>query len=230
MNTQVSTYLEDKPLKFHEIEMLNLISKNYDSEQNFSFLDVGCATGVFIKCMSDKFFNASFTGIDPSEELINKAIKYDIKRAVFIKEKSESFEPETKFDCLLASGVLSIFDDYCEPLKSWLSWLKPDGKLFIFGRFNSEHIDTKVYFKNYFPTPNPCWESGLNVFSIRTISSFLKEMGYKSTFMKFELPVKVNKHPDPIRTFTLELSNGENLVVNGANTIAEHFFAEIERI
>ena len=70
----------------------------------------------------------------------------------------------------------------------------------------------------------------MSAFSIHTISRFLKQLGYKYEFQKFNLPIKLKEDVNnPIRTFTKEFENGERLIMDGANIVAEHFFLIIRR-
>ena len=121
------------------------------------------------------------------------------------------------------------FEEFETPLKKWLSWLSDEGLLFLFGRFNSRNVDTKIQFKNN-TRNDPKWEGGLSAFSIHTITNFLKELGFKCEFKRFHLPIEIKEDvSNPIRTFTKELKTGEKIVMDGANIIAEHYFVVIGR-
>lgn len=112
-------------------------------------LDIGCAAGAFIELMSTRFPEAHYTGFDVSQELIELAKnKLPEPNHKFIVADALTFFPEVKYEVIIASGVLSIFEDFEEPLAKWLSWFDEKGVLHIFGRFNSRDIDTIVRFRN----------------------------------------------------------------------------------
>ena len=124
--------------------------------------------------------------------------------------------------------MLSIFSDPEEVLRRWATWLAEDGHLYIFGRFNSQPIDTQILFRNHFDA-SPKWEGGLTSYSLEHISRGLEKDGYEVEARRFALVGELAPSPNPIRTFTVELANGSKLVLNGANVVAEHFFVIVTR-
>ena len=56
----------------------------------------------------------------------------------------------------------------------------------------------------------------------------LVKSSFKISLPKNNLEIEEDKN-NPIRTFTKELKNGEKIVMDGANIVAEHFFLIIER-
>lgn len=226
-NSQIAAYSAKRSPKEHDLELLEMIKTDVP---NFSgvVLDIGCAAGSFIDLMARTYPDATYRGIDISERLIaeasNRGISADVE---FLVSDALDFEPIEKFDIIIASGVMSIFDDFSIPLKKWLTWLRPGGNLYIFGRFNSEDIDTIIYFRNN-THESADWEGGLTSYSTQTVLSFINQLGFEGSFTKFYLPFEVAKNPsDPIRTFTVTTADGERLILNGANIMAEHYFLKI---
>ncbi len=226
-NTQIDAYRLPREPKYHELELLDLISKRHPGFHD-NMLDIGCAAGAFIELMSTKFPEAHYTGFDVSAELIELAKKKLTKlNHKFIVGDALTFSPEVKYEIIIASGVLSIFEKSEEPLTKWLSWLDEKGVLYLFGRFNSRDIDTIIRFRNN--KTGGDWEGGLTAYSVHTVRSFLAKNGYKCEFIRFVLPIALSESDDPIRTFTRTTTDGELLVLNGANLIAEYFFLIIEQ-
>lgn len=227
-NTQISAYTDNRGPKFHELELLELVSQDYSSFSG-RLLDIGCATGSFINIMAEAHPLASYTGIDISSSLIESASKLTRAAHVeFIVSDVLEFEPAEKYDIIVASGVLSIFDDFSAPLKNWLSWLRAGGKLYVFGGFNSENIDTIVHFRNNAIDKSAGWESGLTSYSTITVTKFLQELGFEASFKKFHLPIELPRDRDnPIRTYTVTTTDGQRLVLNGANINQEFFFLRV---
>jgi len=227
LNTQITAYSAERSPKAHDKQLLEMIKVDFPSFFG-AVLDIGCAAGSFIELMSHTYPGATYTGIDISDGLIAKALRRQIPaKAEFLVSDAVEFEPVEKFDIVIASGVLSIFDDFSTPLKKWLTWLKPGGKMYVFGRFNSENIDTIIFFRNN-AYASADWEGGLTSYSVRTILSFVEQLGLKAVFTKFHLPFDLPRDPDdPIRTFTVPLAGGQRMVLNGANVVAEHHFLKI---
>ena len=228
INSQIEAYLnEPEKLKYNIIELIDIITSEIEADNPGEALDIGCAAGALVRNLSRKLNNFNFTGFDISEDLIGFANKYrENDKSNFLVGDFNSMNFDKKFDLITASGVLSIFQDL-SPLEKWLSWLKQDGLLFIFGRFNSRDIDTQILFRNNKVEPS-IWEGGLTSFSIQTVSKHLKKLGYESRFQKFKLPIELDEDlSNPIRTFTKTTENGEKIVLDGANIIAEHFFVTV---
>ena len=226
-NRQIGAYHNQQTLKQHQQEQISIIKADYP-EFCGTVLDIGCANGTFIEAMRAVYPTASYTGIDLSEELIELARRRlpgdDV--SLFV-ENVLSYQPAAGFDIIVASGVLSIFEDHEPVLKKWLSWMNSGGRLYIFGRFNSKNIDTIVRFRNNYNQGD--WEGGLTSYSIQTVSRVLEQSGYKHAFKRFTLNMELAEGEDPIRTYTVNCQDGTTLVLNGANTVAEHYFLTVTR-
>jgi hypothetical protein len=137
------------------------------------------------------------------------------------------YQPDGVFDLVVASGILSIWEDFRVPLSRWCEWLSPLGVLHIFGRFNSDNVDTITRFRE--GGSLGVWESGFTSYSIGTVGEFLKQQGYSCSFEPFVLQRDIERSASPIATFTVQLKDGGRLVLNGANIRAEHFFLTVTR-
>ena len=224
--TQKEAYQSGRELKEHEAQLLDKIILKFAND-TISMLDIGCADGLFCRHLSKALPKSSITGIDISEKFISQAKSHNHSNCKFLPGNAESFIPDQPFDLIVASGILSVFDDFEPLLKKWLSWLKPDGTMIVFGRFNSMDIDVKISFRNNLNQSG--WEGGLNAYSIATVGKFLKNHGYKYEFSKFHLEKLIPKQDDPIRTYTVITEDGDKMIVNGANLIAEHFHLTINK-
>jgi trans-aconitate methyltransferase len=177
--------------------------------------------------MNKQFPAANYAGFDISSELIEMARQnHDLNNCSFEVSDALKYIPDASFDIIIASGVLSIFEDFREPLQKWLSWLATGGRLYVFGRFNSRDMDTIVQFRNNVKGDD--WEGGLSSYSVHTIGRFLSEKEYNYEFRRFKLEMDLQESDDPIRTYTITTSDGDRMVVNGANIIAEHYFLIIQ--
>lgn len=228
-NTQIDAYRVEREIKHHDVELLNLIKQDLHTHTRSSVLDIGCAAGAFIGQMSAEFPQYHYTGFDISSALIDLAKAKNLpNNCEFFVGDAIGYQPQQHYDIVIASGVLSIFDDFRVPLKKWLSWLNESGKLYIFGRFNSKNIDTIIQFRNNHNESSD-WEGGLTSYATKTVEDYCQSLGFNAVFHRFKLPIKLNERDDPIRTYTIETADGNRLVVNGANIIAEQFFCCISK-
>jgi SAM-dependent methyltransferase len=223
-NTQIDTYLRPRDLKDHEKRQLELIAQRRPDFRG-RCLDIGCATGNFLRAMVESWPDASYCGIDVSAELL-AAAREAVPAAAFLEADAVDFEPGQPFDVIVAAGVLSIFDEFAPVLDRWLSWLAPGGLLLVFGRFNSRPVDTIIRFRS--DRTGGEWQSGLTAYSVATVSEHLRRHDAKFTFERFVPGFTLEQHEDPIRNYTLDCDDGRRLLVNGANVVAEYHFLVVE--
>jgi trans-aconitate methyltransferase len=229
INTQIDAYKKERGPKEHELEMLELI-KETAPEFSGHLLDIACASGNFLKLLRTEFPKANLTGFDLSEELLGLArekLKSDTSLELDIAD-ALSYVPKRKFDVIIASGIMSVFEDFTVPLEKWLSWLDEKGSLFIFGCFNSRDIDVIMKFRNNAIGKN--WEHGLTRYSILTVEKYLKEKGYACTFKPFDLKIDIDEGSDPTHSYTVMTSNGKKIILTGANVVTELYFLIIKKI
>jgi len=76
--------------------------------QSYSFLDIGCGNGRFLKYIAQKKEKFEYTGIDNSEELLTEARKISIPSSKFynLDLTSEWDLKEKKYDLIVCFGVL----------------------------------------------------------------------------------------------------------------------------
>ena len=227
-NKQVEAYLKPRQLKEHEKELLQMIQADHP-EFRGRVLDIGCGSGHFLGAMSRFYPEADYVGIDLSDEMLQIAREQLAQvRAQLLKKDAAAYQPEAPFDIEIASGILSIFEEFEPVLDEWISWLKPGGRLYIFGRFNSAPVDTLIRFRNH-AVGNGEWESGLTAYSIQTVEKFLQSRGVQYSFKRFRLNLDLPKKGNPIQTYTVKLEDGSRMVLNGANIVAEHYFLSIQK-
>lgn len=235
-NTQISAYSDIKrPLKFHEEELLRVVAQdeiisNALRCEDSAVLDIGCADGNLIQHMLGIYRNVEYTGIDISEQLISIARQRTyIGNTRFLVEDALSHRKFRTYDLAIASGIMSIFDDFTVCIDTWLRYLREGGNLLIFGRFNSKHCDTRVLFRNHF-NGAASWEGGLTSFSLKTVGDYLNSRRLSFEFTRFLFPGSLQESEDPIRNYTIETATGSKIMVNGANVLAEYFYLKIRNV
>ena len=93
--------------------LLKEIKKNHRSD--FSIIDIGCATGVFISYLSYELPAAKVFAADINKNLLNKAQKncpsaFFYKLDINNKNSVKSVLKKRKFDAVILDGVHTIFD------------------------------------------------------------------------------------------------------------------------
>ncbi len=221
LNSQISTYKNDKKIRYHQLKTIKLINR-YIYDFSGSFLDIGCANGIFTNYLSKKFKKINFLGVDISDELI-KIAKSNTKtdNSNFLVKDIDLIRFSQKFDFICASGMLSNYERFEKPLLKWINLLNPKGILIIFGVFNSSNIDLQVKIRNNFTKTD--WENGLTTYSIETVSKFLISKKINFRFHKFYLPIELKKQKDPIKTYTEVTREGKKIILTGANIVNEFF-------
>ncbi len=219
-NSQIQNYLNRNNLKEHEIKLIKIIKKNKNPKK---ILDIGCSNGNFIFHLSKLYKNSEIYGFDISKTLIKIAKnKCSKSKNVFLKvDDILKYKTNNKYDLIIASGVLGIFDDYKKIIKKYCNLLNKNGKLFFFNTFSKQNIDVIIRFKNYEYSQE--WESGLNRFSIEKIKKYVNELGFKSQFIKFNLEKNLKKGTNPINSYTIK-TNNRNLIVNEAGIIFDFYY------
>ena len=82
------TYHKIKKLKFHEIDMINLIKKSYKLNEKKTLLDVGSASGNLILGLNKFFKDFSLTGVDTDVScILNEKKKQNLKKIFFFIKK-----------------------------------------------------------------------------------------------------------------------------------------------
>ena len=116
VNTQIDVYLEPREPKEHEKRMLDILGEHFQGDPG-RIIDIGCARGTFLNMLVKQHPKSHLTGIDYSSELINEASKIMTRGNVELTVADAlQYSPSEPFDAAIASGILSIFDDFEAPL------------------------------------------------------------------------------------------------------------------
>ncbi|MCH8331532.1 MAG: class I SAM-dependent methyltransferase, partial [Bacteroidetes bacterium] len=154
----------------------------FDANPALEYLDLGCGDASFIYFLKKRHSDASYTGLDNSDELLeiigNEPFLNDV---TIIKGDVVDYDLAKQFDIALMSGVLSIFDDTSIPLSKMADHIISGGKGYIFGGFNSHDIDVQVRFRNNY-RKSDIWESGLNMYSLGTTEKDLEPFASEVKF------------------------------------------------
>jgi ribosomal protein L11 methyltransferase len=147
---------------------LKLIENISKKENNLSFLDAGCGSGI-LSISAAKFGFSPIFAFDYDEECMlatkeNMARNYITAKTINIQQADiKDYHPERQFDIVTANIISSVLTANYERL---LSWIKPGGHLILAGILRTEY--DKI--RDFFITENVCeiktltekeWTSGL---------------------------------------------------------------------
>lgn len=217
-----------KPKQIHT-DLLKIIEKEkLLKNNNLKFCDFGCADGQFLNLISKKT-NFSITGVDVHSKLLNKAKKnIDDLKIVEGSVLNKNLFRKNSFDLITMTGVLSIFDNFIQPLNNLIKWTRPGGLLIITSVFNDSDIDVFINYRNSskkkFINKN---KSDWNIFSKKSLSFFLKRKKKIKNFefKDFKLKVDIKKNENfPHKMWTIKKENKENICVNGLSLVLDQKF------
>ena len=223
-NYKNKVYLKrNKRYYFKEIQ--NIINKYFKKEKLKHVLDIGCGNGDLIFHLKNFYPKVNFIGLDISKDSIDFAKKRakDFKNIRFINKDFLKFQTTKKFDLIIGAGFLCYFENFSHPLSKimGLTNKKKSGKILLFGDFNSSGVDKIIRHRNM--SISSKWESGFNSFSIKTISNYVNSKKMKLVYKKFNLPNKITKRNDPIRSYTITTKNNKKFILNSANIVFEFY-------
>lgn len=235
INKSIDSYLNSDYSKFKKYERINFlineISRNIDPKKIYELLDIGCSKGEFIYILKDKFSNINFTGLEYSNELLKIAKNEPFLKDVnFINGDARTFDIKKKFDFIVMSGVLSIFDEIEAPIKRIINHLKSNGIGLIFGAFNKDDIDVIIRYKNHYKKSKE-WESGWNLFSLNTVEKVLSPFTKKIDIINFKIKRNLEKKDNPVATYTINIKDSEEkLTLTGGGIVRDfHLIKFIKR-
>ncbi len=199
-------------------KQIGQLLKLKDQPSTKSLLDIGCATGEFLYYVRTENNSISLCGAEYSENLVSDCRQFLEKFEIDITEGDandlKSIE-DNSFDFVTTIGVTSIFDDFRPSFSEMIRVCKNNGTCLNHMLVNEMDVDVIIKYIN--PKTNTL-ESGWNKFSINSISKFLSDHPNvkRFDFIKHELPFKLEKKDDLLRSWTNEI-NGKNVLWNGLN-------------
>ena len=227
-------YQDPKQLHLEIIEKIRKFEKT-EARQVATILDAGCAAGEFAFALRENFPDAKISGFDLLPDLVKKA-RLEVKRCNFFEAdiQDENKSLINSFDVVVCTGVLSIFDTFEPVLNNLISWVKPEGALFIHSLFNDYPIDVLIKYNLSEDYTSGLRENGWNIFSKNTVSRFLQELILDKQvesfdFHNFELKRELLERDDKVRSWTERKIDGRLQITNGLMILQPHAILEIKK-
>jgi 2-polyprenyl-3-methyl-5-hydroxy-6-metoxy-1,4-benzoquinol methylase len=202
-----------------------ILNKRLSSKKNYKVIDIGCANGELLYFLKKYNKNFNLTGVDIKQNLLNKA-KNNLPQDITLKKmdfntKIKSFE---KFDIIICSGVIGIFDD----LKVFFSNInkikKKNSKFYFFGAYNDYPYDIKTKYVDL-NMKKKVLQSGWNIWSIKTLKKHFGRKKFKKHYFNMSFDFKKNQN-DLIRSWTIKIGN-KRYFTNGLMLLLNQKWLEV---
>ena len=206
----------DKP-KYMFVRIAEIIDNLMPEKHALSLLDVGAASGAFLRYMKECHSAWTFTGLDFDPKLVENARQISSNINYIVGDaNSMNALPTSSFDVVTMIGTHSIFDDFRISFSECLRVARPGGKVIITGLFNPYPVDALIYWR-YGGKFDDAWHPGYNLFSKTSISAFLdSHLGAGGfSFVPFNFPFDLDPREDVIRSWTEKDAGGERYLRNG---------------
>lgn len=190
-------------------------------------LDVGCATGELIGYLSSRFQAVRYTGADVFDELLEQGRK-NLPSVTFVKASALQLPVSfnNRFDIVTAVGVASVFDE-TEIETFWrglLNATRPGGTVAVLSPLNDFGVDTMIRHRQRRDGAPLPWEAGWNIFAIETITAIVQSLGATMRIERFRYQGRLERRPDPVRTWTLATETDPQQLTNGLKLLVDHYF------
>lgn len=196
-----------------------------------SHLDVGCATGELLSYARSRFSIDKSVGWDVFEELLETGRRLfptaDFARVSVVDDAV----PEGKYDLVTAMGVMSIFS-FEQLERFWrnlTAMVEEGGMLVVLSPLNEFGCDIEVTHRKRRDRVAGHWEQGWSVYSFETIREIVEELGWKVTFVPFQIGLDLEPADDPVRTWTVATGDNPRQLTNGLKLLINHYFMVVRR-
>jgi len=193
----------DKP-KIASQLLDDILKKRLSKNKTYKLLDVGCANGELLYFLNKKYKNINFCGVDIRNDLLKLAKKKLPEKIILKKYDYNKKAINEKFDIILCSGVISIFDNLDNFFKNIKKNMKKNTVLFLFGSFNKYDFDVIVKYKDL-NSKRSSYEPGWNIWSMKTIKNYFKLKKFTKHPFNINIDLKPNKK-DLLRTWTVKIN------------------------
>jgi len=192
-----------------------------------SVLDVGCATGEFLYFLTRQLPRIQrVAGIDIVPDFFEIA-KKRIPNAQFVVGDIDKrgFPEIGRFDFVALLGVLGANFHPEQVIDNLFSAVSPGGMIYIISNFNQDPVDVHAICRRSGVSEQ--WETGFNIYSIRTMERLVSKHRGTVEWVDFRLPFSLPKQTDPLRGWTEPFRDNPYTVFYGSSQYTNLRFMKI---
>ena len=216
----------DKPKEIFTY-LIKLLKKK-SKRRNISLIDIGCANGELLYHLGKNFPEFNLTGIDVDKDLLNiakktcpKNIKFEQMNVLKLKKKIK------KYDIIVISGVLSIFEDAEKILNNLLKILKPKGLVYIFESLNLYSYNLQIKATTYKKRKKIIWNKYM--YSKDFFNRFANKHKMKCSFFPVRLNINLKKDKKNLQYGWTEYLSNKKIVTSGLGIIQNQFWTKLSK-
>ncbi len=114
-----------------------------DVRPNLKVVDLGCGTGELTRRLADTLPDSRVTGLDSSQEMLDKAASFSRPGLVFVEGDQSTLTGE--WDLIFSNAALQWSENHTELIPYLYGKLAPGGQIAVQVPSNHHHISHRIY-------------------------------------------------------------------------------------
>jgi trans-aconitate 2-methyltransferase len=114
-----------------------------DARPHLKVVDLGCGTGELTRQLADALPDSAVTGLDSSQEMLDKAASFSRPSLVFVKGDQSTLTGE--WDLIFSNAALQWSENHTELIPYLYGKLAPGGQIAVQVPSNHHHISHRIY-------------------------------------------------------------------------------------
>lgn len=224
------SYYFDEPKEYFKFigSSIEEIKSEKHPQRIDKIIDIGCANGALLSYLSQLNPTTSLHGYEPEITLIElgRELAPDINFHKFGLYDIPDQDEDDKADIVIAAGVIGIFDNPEKFLAHLSRLCKQGGSILIFSPFNENDIDVILQYR---PSLGTDWQTGHNLFSLKTMEMISGKFNLKLSVSSFKMPFAIEKTNDPMRSWTESFRGEEHFLFYGTNMFSTMKLLRIDK-
>ncbi len=114
-----------------------------DARPHLKVVDLGCGTGELTRQLADALPDSAVTGLDSSQEMLDKAASFSRPGLVFVEGDQSTLTGE--WDLIFSNAALQWSENHTELIPYLYGRLAPGGQIAVQVPSNHHHISHRIY-------------------------------------------------------------------------------------
>ena len=134
---QYHKFQSERSAPFHDLLAL------VEARPRLKVIDLGCGTGELTRHLADQLPESDVTGLDSSQEMLDKAASFGRPGLVFVKGDQSTLTGE--WDLIFSNAALQWSENHAELIPFLYRKLAPGGQIAVQVPSNHDHISHRIY-------------------------------------------------------------------------------------